>query len=562
MLEDYFKRKLRLVIFLGKERFNLSLPVNSIHRFIKPEDLTREKLAYLRADLIILDKFQTGLNMDELLHLLENYSHEEGAIFFLKENKELEKMIINYNFDKVSIPHLYIKKKGSTPKEYNIDYLKRWGNTDFLKNWKLAGKEILFHIPSGLSKSSVRILDIGCLNGYIMETLRMNGVKNVYGCDISYEIAVNNCINKYHLPAITIGDFCDNHYPDKFSDLTIAMEILEHIPPDKTDKFISELKRVTADNGKILISTSEDMNVDPTHVNCRTRSEWYYEFGNHGIVPTGKQLIFPGFNSFVFKKAANKWKTFIWKTLFVLMKTFSLSKINEFIFLLKHFIIKKLLDEKIAKITYSQCGEDLIIKHIFDSLRILRPSYLDIGAYHPFSLNNTALFYLNGSRGINIEPNVKNFKPFLNYRKRDVNLNVGIAEKPGFLNYYEMNVPTLNTFSKKEADNYVKEGYKIQKISKIKAKTIENILMKYWHGQFPDLLSIDVEGSELEILNSLNFNKHIPIVICVETISFSISGQGKKNSELIKFVEKQGYLLYADTNINTIFVKKDIWMNR
>lgn len=562
MLEDYFNRKLRLAIFLGEDNIDLALSANSIHSFNKPEDLNSPKLAYLRADLIILNKFRTKLNKDDLLTILEDYTHEAGAIYFLKENIELEKLIVINNFTKTTIPHLFIKKRKSTPKEYDIEYLKRWGDTDFLKNWKLAGEQILTHIPSGMSISSVRVLDIGCLNGYIMETLRMNGVENVYGCDISYELAVNNCINKYHLPAITIGDFCENHYPDQFSDLTIAMEILEHIPPEKTDKFIYELKRVTANNGKILISTSEDMNIDPTHINCRKRSEWYYEFSKHGLVPAGKQLIFPGFNSFVFKKAANKWETFIWKILFVLIRTLSLSKMNEFIFFLKHFIIKKLLDEKIAKITYSQCGEDLIIKHIFDSLRIPRPSYLDIGAYHPFSLNNTALFYLQGCRGINIEPNFKNFKSFSNYRKRDVNLNIGIAEKPGFLNYYEMNVPTLNTFSKKEADNYVKEEYKIQKISKIKAETIENILKEYWNGKFPDLLSLDVEGLEMEILKSINFKKDAPIVICVETISFSISGQGKKNTELIKFIEDQGYLLYADTNINTIFVKRGRWVKR
>ncbi len=323
MLENYFKRRLRLVIFLGKEKFNLPLPADSIHSFIKPEDLTRDKLAYLRADLIILDKFQTELNKDELLHLLEDYAHEEGAIFFLKENKELEKMIINNNFTKVFIPHLFVKKRGSTPKEYDIDYLKRWGDTDFLKNWKLAGKQILTHIPSGFNKSTVRILDVGCLNGYIMESLRRHSIKYIYGNDISYEIAINHCINKYHLPAITIGDFCENHYPDKLSDLTIAMEILEHIPPDKTDKFISELKRVTSDNGKILISTSEDMDIDPTHINCRKRIEWYYIFARHGLIPSLRQTIFPGFNNFIFHKSASRWKELIWRNISKLIYLFN-----------------------------------------------------------------------------------------------------------------------------------------------------------------------------------------------------------------------------------------------
>lgn len=234
--------------------------------------------------------------------------------------------------------------------------------------------------------------------------------------------------------------------------------------------------------------------------------------------------------------------------------------IENFFFAVKRIVCKKTFMNKYYQKSYSQCGEDLIIKHIFDRLKIIRPSFLDIGAYHPFSINNTALFYLNGSKGINIEPNTDYFKLFLNDRKRDVNLNVGIAGKPGFLNYYGMNVPALNTFSKKEADNYVREGYKIQKISRIKTETIENILRKYWNGKFPDFLSIDAEGLELKILKSVNLKMNYPKVICVETLSFSTSGKGKTDSNLIRYLEHQGFMKYADTNINTIFVKKDLWI--
>ena len=53
------------------------------------------------------------------------------------------------------------------------------------------------------------------------------------------------------------------------------------------------------------------------------------------------------------------------------------------------------------QISYSQSGEDLIVKHIFENLGVKKPSYLDIGAYHPFHLNNTVIFYLSGSHGIN-----------------------------------------------------------------------------------------------------------------------------------------------------------------
>ncbi len=323
-LKYFVKKKFRLVLILGgldKKQVVQAEKVVKVNYF---EDLSCEKLSYLRADLIILGKYQSDFLNKEIINLINEYTHEAGLVLIIDREKYQENLLTKTEFRRSTIPGLYVKKPGLTPKEYDIEYLKRWGATDFLKNWKLAGEQILAHIPSGLSKSSVRILDIGCLNGYIMETLRMNGVKKVYGCDISYEIAINHCINKYHLPAIRIEDFCNNHYPDKFSDLTIAMEILEHIPPDKTDKFISELKRVTSDNGKILISTSEDMNIDPTHINCRKRIEWYYIFAKHGLIPSLKQTIFPGFNNFVFHKTKYKWQESTWRNISRLFYLFNM----------------------------------------------------------------------------------------------------------------------------------------------------------------------------------------------------------------------------------------------
>jgi hypothetical protein len=54
------------------------------------------------------------------------------------------------------------------------------------------------------------------------------------------------------------------------------------------------------------------------------------------------------------------------------------------------------------KVSYSQCGEDILIDFVFKQLKIENPSYLDIGAHHPFHLNNTYYFYKNGSSGVNI----------------------------------------------------------------------------------------------------------------------------------------------------------------
>jgi FkbM family methyltransferase len=215
---------------------------------------------------------------------------------------------------------------------------------------------------------------------------------------------------------------------------------------------------------------------------------------------------------------------------------------------------------KFKNISYSQSGEDLIVKYIFDSIGIKTPSFIDVGAHHPYYLSNTALFYENGCRGINIEPDPKLFINFNKDRKLDINLNIGISDKKGELDFYIISSPTLNTFSKVVAENYVHEGsYVINKIQKIKVETIRNLINKYSRGKFPEFLSLDAEGVDEIIIKSIEFNNNYPIVICIETLSFSTTGRGIKNISLINYITSEGYLVYADTNINTIFVRRDVW---
>jgi FkbM family methyltransferase len=215
---------------------------------------------------------------------------------------------------------------------------------------------------------------------------------------------------------------------------------------------------------------------------------------------------------------------------------------------------------KFKKISFSQCGEDLIVKYIFDALGIAKPTYIDIGAHHPYFISNTALFYKNGSIGINIEPDPTLFKEFIKFRKNDINLNIGISDDNCELDFYIISSPTLNTFSKEEADKYVVEGdYTIKKIEKISVQTLSDILNTFSNGIFPQFLSIDAEGVDEIIIRGIDFDKNFPIVICIETITFSTSGNGLKNVAVIEYITSKGYLLYADTNINSIFVKKEIW---
>jgi hypothetical protein len=84
-------------------------------------------------------------------------------------------------------------------------------------------------------------------------------------------------------------------------------------------------------------------------------------------------------------------------------------------------------------------------------------------------------------------------------------------------------------------------------------------LNEYANNVFPQFLSIDAEGVDELIIKAINFEINYPIVICIETITFSNTGNGIKNKSLISFIESKGYMVYADTNINTIFVKENLW---
>lgn len=227
----------------------------------------------------------------------------------------------------------------------------------------------------------------------------------------------------------------------------------------------------------------------------------------------------------------------------------------------KHKIKKNIFPNKniYAKVSYSQCGEDIIIDTIFQLRGIDKPTYIDIGANHPESLNNTSIFYQRGSKGINIEANPLLIESFNKKRSRDINLNIGISDFIGEMDFYVMADNTLSTFSKEECDRMIVAGNKFNSMKKVKVSTIKDVLGKYNNGFFPDLLTIDVEGLDFQILKTIDFEKQYPKVICVEAAEYSPIGAGLRKTELIDFLLAKGYYEYANTNLNAILVKNEFW---
>lgn len=221
-----------------------------------------------------------------------------------------------------------------------------------------------------------------------------------------------------------------------------------------------------------------------------------------------------------------------------------------------------LFGESSKKVSYSQCGEDLIISYVLDSLKIDRPYYLDIGAYHPFYLSNTAFFYKKGARGVCIEPNFELYKKLVKYRKRDKCLNVGVGlVNDSNASYYQMSESTLNTFSKEEALLLQSTSSK-KIISECKVPILSFSSIMSHLERRPNFISFDIEGVDYEVLKSFQFEEYRPEVFCIETLTYSENKQETKKTEIINLMLDRGYFPYADTYINTIFIDKDIWKNR
>ena len=211
------------------------------------------------------------------------------------------------------------------------------------------------------------------------------------------------------------------------------------------------------------------------------------------------------------------------------------------------------------KKSYSQCGEDLIVRYIFDVLRLPEPTYLDIGAHHPSHLSNTFIFYQNGSTGVNIEPDPQLFSYIKECRPRDINLNIGVSDQKDILDFYVMSSSTLNTFSLEEAKKAESTKVKIDKTLQIAVEPVNDILIEHFSDAPPDFLSLDVEGLDFAILQSFDFLRWRPKVICVETITYSEKRDGQKIKKIEQLLTEKGYFSYADTHINTIFVDSAIW---
>ena len=153
-------------------------------------------------------------------------------------------------------------------------------------------------------------------------------------------------------------------------------------------------------------------------------------------------------------------------------------------------------------ISWSQGGEDLALLHAIMEKK--NGLFIDIGAHHPSRFSVTRYLYQMGWSGVNVDANQELINAFNEVRTRDVNLcaAVGLEPKYTFTIFEEAAISTLDSEWRKK---FISENNKIVKEVEVEGRKLRSILDDFQPRQRIDLLSIDAEGSDLQVLQSLEF---------------------------------------------------------
>lgn len=205
--------------------------------------------------------------------------------------------------------------------------------------------------------------------------------------------------------------------------------------------------------------------------------------------------------------------------------------------------------------SFSQDGEDMVLKAFYEGKKGYTGFFVDIGAYDPIQYSNTYYFYKKGWRGINIDANPDALQKFKSKRNRDININSGVSSEKSTLTYFMFNEPALNTFSEtiaKEKDGLV--HYKIIATKQIPCNTLEDILDQHLPTNVKkiDFFSIDVEGFDLAVLQSNNWDKYSADYILVEN---EFDPSDIESNTIHRFLIEKNYQFAGKTQRTSIYKK-------
>jgi FkbM family methyltransferase len=236
-----------------------------------------------------------------------------------------------------------------------------------------------------------------------------------------------------------------------------------------------------------------------------------------------------------------------------------INRFRNLIYKLKNFKIKyiEIKQEELIKSGYfSQYGQDKFIAEYFDFLK--KGIFVDIGANDGKTLSNT--YYLEKNllwHGIAIEPSPKVFQRL--EKNRDcILINACISDVVGNSDFLELTGHTemLSGLVDKYDERHIKRiNDEIEEFSgkknyiQVPCYKLEDVIRKQGLDKI-NYLNIDIEGGEIDVLKSIDFNNLDIDIIGVEN--------NYKEDEIKNYLNKFGYRLIAIVGSDEMYTRKSI----
>jgi FkbM family methyltransferase len=166
-------------------------------------------------------------------------------------------------------------------------------------------------------------------------------------------------------------------------------------------------------------------------------------------------------------------------------------------------------------ISFSKAGEDMQLMKLI--IHRTPGVYVDIGCWHPVIASNTYLFYIHGWKGICIDPNPELRPLYQKFRPTDIFENCALGSQDLNLKYYMLPDSSMNTLDygfieKRELQS------QIQQVLDVPTIPLATILERHLQpGDRLDFFDVDVEGYDLEVLKTNDWERFRPRFLVVES---------------------------------------------
>jgi hypothetical protein len=195
----------------------------------------------------------------------------------------------------------------------------------------------------------------------------------------------------------------------------------------------------------------------------------------------------------------------------------------------------------------------MVLRRLLEDKRV--GFFVDIGCYHPSRFSNTYYFYQRGWRGINIDATPGTKRLFDQVRPRDINLEAAIGEEGRVVSFFEFAEGALNSTVRDSPEARGLGAHPIVMEHVLTVEPLGNLLRRQIPpGQTVDFLSIDVEGMDMEVLRSNDWDAVRPEFVLVEC--WDVDAEHVLDTPLYAFMRNVGYSFCAKTYSTVFFRKK------